>query len=126
MRIRDAIAPYTRFVRGEQEKLEKIEKETTVVIGQIRTLRHKIGGEERAISGVKVRRPVDAPLPTRAISPRSVSSPDQAIEMPAPAPASEPEPELPTEESGFPIDQDPVTGAPGPERKPEAISPDDV
>jgi small GTP-binding protein len=133
MRIRDAIAPYTRFVRGEQEKLEKIENETTEVVAHIRTLRHKIGGEDRAVSGYAGRRPVDAPLPTPAIAPRSSSAPSPAIEMPAPVedlePMTSPEPETPQVEPDAeippPPEPEPEIPEPTP-RKPEAISPDDV
>jgi hypothetical protein len=133
MRIRDAIAPYTRFVRGEVEKLEKIENDTTAIVSEIRTLRHKIGGEDRAISGYAGRRPVDAPLPNKAIAPRSASTAPPIIEMPAPAePFESPiahvdEAELETTEVSFQPEPtiEPDQPAP-PERKPEAISPDDV
>ncbi|MCC6703730.1 MAG: dynamin family protein [Thermomicrobiales bacterium] len=123
MRIRDAIAPYTRFVRAELEKLESIETQTTEVLSHIRTLRHKIGGEDRVSAGVTVRRPIDAPLPTQAISPRSSATPPPpVIEMPAPA---EPVVQTPSEVVTEPASDPEPKVAPTP-AKPEAISADDV
>jgi small GTP-binding protein len=45
-RIRDAIAPYSRFVRGEQDKLGRIHRDTTGVQGELRALRLRIGEPE--------------------------------------------------------------------------------
>jgi small GTP-binding protein len=127
MRIRDAIAPYTRFVRGELEKLESIEHDTTEVLGQIRTLRHKIGGEDRTTTGVTVRRPIDAPLPNKAIPSRTQMQPPPVIEMAAPV--NQPEAE-PIDEAPVPVEQPVVTPhedpAPPRTRKPDAISADEV
>jgi hypothetical protein len=41
-RIRDAIAPYTRFVRVEREKLEKLDAELRLTKSAITQLRHDI------------------------------------------------------------------------------------
>jgi hypothetical protein len=41
-RIRDAIAPYTRFVRVEREKLEKLDAELRLTKSTITQLRHDI------------------------------------------------------------------------------------
>jgi small GTP-binding protein len=46
-RIKDAIAPYTRFVRSSQEKLAGIETDLTGIDAELRTLRHQIGGERQ-------------------------------------------------------------------------------
>ncbi|MCD6288986.1 MAG: dynamin family protein [Anaerolineae bacterium] len=42
-RIRDALAPYARFVRGEQEKLEQAERELSEIQAELRRLRLEIG-----------------------------------------------------------------------------------
>jgi len=41
-RIRTSIAPYSRFVRAEGEKLEGIENELTSVTSELESLRSKI------------------------------------------------------------------------------------
>jgi len=116
MRIRDAIAPYTRFVRAEQDKLTRIDEETTAIANEMRALRHRIGGEDKTVAGVTVRRPIDAPLPTPALAPR-IEAPVTPPEAPAstdagvtPAPPPEPTPPAPA----------------GPSSRPAAISPDEV
>jgi small GTP-binding protein len=50
-RIREAIAPYTRFVRTEQEKLTKIDEDLTAVRSDLRTMRHRIGDPDKLASG---------------------------------------------------------------------------
>ncbi len=50
-RIREAIAPYTRFVRTEQEKLTKIDTDLTAVRSDLRTLRHRIGDPDKLAPG---------------------------------------------------------------------------
>jgi small GTP-binding protein len=50
-RIREAIAPYTRFVRTEQEKLTRIDGELTSVQNDLRALRHRIGDPEQLPAG---------------------------------------------------------------------------
>ncbi len=47
-RVREAIAPYTRFVRSQHEHLERMRTELTAVDSDMRALRHRIG-EERAL-----------------------------------------------------------------------------
>jgi small GTP-binding protein len=44
-RINDAIAPYTRFVRSSQERLDGLKTDLTSVADDLRTLRHRIGGD---------------------------------------------------------------------------------
>ncbi len=114
MRIRDAIAPYTRFVRAEQEKLNKIDEETTAIANEMRSLRHRIGGEDKGVTGVTVRRPIDAPLPTPVLAPR-IQAPAETSGETTPAdsgitPAPPAEPTVPA----------------APQPRPAAISPDDV
>jgi len=50
-RIREAIAPYTRFVRTEQEKLTKIDADLNAVRSDLRTMRHRIGEPDKLNSG---------------------------------------------------------------------------
>lgn len=47
-RVREAIAPYTRFVRSQNEHLERMRTELTAVDNDMRALRHRIG-EDRAL-----------------------------------------------------------------------------
>jgi hypothetical protein len=42
-RIKDAIAPYTRFVRSSREQLIAHETDLTGIESDLRTLRHQIG-----------------------------------------------------------------------------------
>ena len=44
-RVREAIAPYTRFVRSQNEHLERMRTELTAVDNDMRALRHRIGDE---------------------------------------------------------------------------------
>ncbi len=44
-RIRDAIAPYTRFVRTEQEKLTRMEGALDATRNDLRALRHRVGDD---------------------------------------------------------------------------------
>jgi small GTP-binding protein len=46
-RIHDAIAPYTRFVRTEQEKLVRTDDELGSIQNELRTLRHRIGDPDK-------------------------------------------------------------------------------
>jgi hypothetical protein len=116
MRIRDAIAPYTRFVRAEQDKLATISEETTTISNEMRSLKHRIGGEDRAVAGVTVRRPIDAPLPTPALAPR--------IQTPAETSPAEAAPDVSAPPAATSRPAPPAPAAP--EKKPAAISPDDV
>jgi hypothetical protein len=47
-RVREAIAPYTRFVRSQNDHLERMRTELTAVDNDMRALRHRIG-EDRAL-----------------------------------------------------------------------------
>ena len=60
-RIREAIAPYTRFVRTEQEKLTRIESELTSVQNDLRALRHRIGDPEKLSAGTTAALPAGNP-----------------------------------------------------------------
>jgi hypothetical protein len=53
-RIKDAIAPYTRFVRSSRDQLTGLQADLTVIESDLRTLRHQIG--------------TDPTLPARAAS----------------------------------------------------------
>lgn len=44
-RITDAIAPYTRFVRSSQERFEGLRDDLGGIADDLRTLRHRIGGD---------------------------------------------------------------------------------
>ena len=46
-RVREAISPYTRFVRSQFEHLEQMRTQLTAVDNDMRALRHRIGGEPR-------------------------------------------------------------------------------
>ena len=51
-RIREAIAPYTRFVRVEREKLEKLEADldrAAVELGELRAEVRKTGSQQLAL-----------------------------------------------------------------------------
>jgi hypothetical protein len=50
-RVRDAIAPYTRFVRTQSEHLEQMRTELTDVDNDLRALRHEIGEERQLPPG---------------------------------------------------------------------------
>lgn len=76
-RIRDAIAPYTRFVRTEQEKLARLDDALGTIRNDLRALRHRIGGEET---------PAAPPTPA-ALSPGAGSPADGAFSA-APSTAS--------------------------------------
>ena len=47
-RIREAIAPYTRFVAAQQEKLTRMEDELGAIRNDLRAFRHRIGGGDEA------------------------------------------------------------------------------
>jgi small GTP-binding protein len=67
-RIRDAISPYTRFVRGENEKLTAVNEQTTEVRNDMRTLRHRIGGGDVPAFPVESRPALETPPLPQAIS----------------------------------------------------------
>jgi len=62
--IRDAIAPYTRFVRTEYDKLSHMDAELGKVQTELRSIRHRVGevpGVERPKLGVSRPAPLEAP-----------------------------------------------------------------
>lgn len=74
-RIRDAISPYTRFVRGENEKLTTINEQTSEVRNDMRTLRHRIGGSDVPVLPVNTRPALETPPLPQAISESSFTLP---------------------------------------------------
>ena len=52
-RVREAIAPYTRFVRSQHEHLERMRTELTAVDNDMRALRHRIGDERALPAGAR-------------------------------------------------------------------------
>jgi hypothetical protein len=50
-RVREAISPYTRFVRSQFEHLEQMRTQLTAVDNDMRALRHRIGGEPKLAPG---------------------------------------------------------------------------
>jgi uncharacterized membrane protein len=50
-RVREAISPYTRFVRSQFDHLEQMRTQLTAVDNDMRALRHRIGGEPRLAPG---------------------------------------------------------------------------
>jgi hypothetical protein len=50
-RVREAISPYTRFVRSQFEHLELMRTQLTAVDNDMRALRHRVGGEPRLAPG---------------------------------------------------------------------------
>ena len=53
-RVREAISPYTRFVRSQFEHLELMRTQLTSVDNDMRSLGHRIGGETRLPAGERV------------------------------------------------------------------------
>jgi small GTP-binding protein len=49
-RVRDAIAPYTRFVRTEQERLQGLAEQLTALRNDLRNLRHRVGPDPDVVS----------------------------------------------------------------------------
>jgi small GTP-binding protein len=73
-RVREAIAPYTRFVRSQHEHLERMRTELTAVDNDMRALRHKIGEDRALPSGARaavIAGPAPAPMPPRIGQPGS-------------------------------------------------------
>jgi small GTP-binding protein len=73
-RIREAIAPYTRFVRTEQEKLTRIDEELTSVQNDLRALRHRIGDPDQLTAGKTAALPAGSPQSNGA---QSEGKPDE-------------------------------------------------
>jgi small GTP-binding protein len=72
-RVREAIAPYTRFVRSQHEHLEKMRGELSEVDNDMRALRHRIGDDRTLPPGVRA-----TVLPHRGADvwlPRSLNAP---------------------------------------------------
>lgn len=69
-RIREAIAPYTRFVRTEQEKLTRMDMDLSAVRSDLRTMRHRIGEPD------KIAPPTTAALAAGANSPTASNQDD--------------------------------------------------
>ena len=72
-RIQDAIAPYTRFVRTERDKLTRMDEELTSVRNDFRGLRHRVGGDEEPPPALAVRStpPIAAPAVPAALAERA-------------------------------------------------------
>jgi small GTP-binding protein len=49
-RVREAIAPYTRFVRSQYDHLDQMRFQLNAVDGDIRALRHQIAGGDRSLA----------------------------------------------------------------------------
>lgn len=49
-RLQEAIAPYTRFVRGEREKLDKLDADLRHIKAEMTAIRNRIGDRESAVS----------------------------------------------------------------------------
>ena len=71
-RVREAISPYTRFVRSQHEHLGQMRTQLTSVDNDMRALRHHIGGEARLPAG---ERAAALPEPVRASLPRGTDRP---------------------------------------------------
>ena len=74
-RIRDAIAPYTRFVKTEQERVSRAQDQLAEVRNSLRTLRHRIGPDTDgfAASLPPEAERTSAPVPNRAEAADSAS-----------------------------------------------------
>src|SRR5215207_4455507 len=53
-RVREAISPYTRFVRSQHEHLGEMRTQLTAVDNDMLALRHRVGGEPRLPPGERV------------------------------------------------------------------------
>ncbi len=65
-RIEEAVAPYTRFVRGAQGEMEQMRDELSAIQNGLRTLRHKIEGARAEEPVVTTRKPEPEPASTSA------------------------------------------------------------
>ena len=50
LRIQDAIAPYTRFVRDQQSKFSSMNENLSAVRNDLRSLRHQVGDPDMRLS----------------------------------------------------------------------------
>ena len=88
-RVRDAIAPYTRFVRTQSAHLEQMRTELSAVDNDMRALRHEIGEERQLPPGVRAK---PLPRPAELWLPRGLEEPSlndiidaELVELPQPA-----------------------------------------
>lgn len=68
-RIEEAVAPYTRFVRGAQAEMEQMRDDLSAIQNGLRTLRHKIEGpraEEPVVTTPEPTKPEAKPEPASA------------------------------------------------------------
>ena len=79
-RVRDAIAPYTRFVRSQFEHLEQMRNELTSIDNDMRALRYRIGDEPSLPAG---ERPATLPASPAAarLGPPDSPPAEQIIDM---------------------------------------------
>src|ERR687894_466958 len=75
-RVREAISPYTRFVRTQFEHLGQMHTQLTAVDNDMRALRHRIGGEPRLASGERT-----SALPGAAPAGLPVGTDGQALDQ---------------------------------------------
>ena len=94
-RVREAIAPYTRFVRTQSEHLEQMRAELSAVDNDMRALRHEIGGRQLP-AGERV---ASLPRPAALWTPRGLEEPTlddiieaELVELPPPSPETTPAP----------------------------------
>ncbi len=91
--VRDAIAPYTRFVRTEHEKLSATDAELGRLLTEFRALRHRIGdvpGMTRpALPSTRRAASDRPPLELPRVSPPDASSGNGRAQGSTPAPGSE-------------------------------------
>lgn len=74
-RIEEAVAPYTRFVRGAQTEMEEMRDELSAIQNGLRTLRHKIEGPRAEETVVTTPPPNSKPVPAPIALPDSTSQP---------------------------------------------------
>lgn len=91
-RIREAIAPYTRFVRTQTERLNRYDADLTAIASDLRSIRHEVGGD-REDDAPPPRKPAVPALPaTTSETPvgeelgRSTNGAHQPVTRPGPDP----------------------------------------
>lgn len=87
-RVREAISPYTRFVRSQYEHLERMKTELTALDNEIRAMRQEIGEERNLPPGARA---TPLPIPSEPWLPRSLEPPDpgdvidaEVVDLPRP------------------------------------------
>lgn len=88
-RIRDAISPYTRFVRGEQEKLTVIADQTETIQNELRSLRHRIAPNS-GTTEVNIRPALETPPPPPVLTKEAGTSAPAADSPESPPSATTP------------------------------------